>query len=215
MFVVLVSSAIGFIFSSKGISLSVRMLFVVGAAIAFFFIYKDVLQMVGIDEDAPVSQGFDLTHRASELSKATSGVDITSYSLPMQLFTFLFRPLFVDAPGALGIFVSFENLFYVIITASVFFSLRGWKGLISGNFLVKSAFLSFLTVSVALAQISGNLGLAIRQKSQVMILFMFVVIAILDEQKSAAWKRRQLNERRRMRQQASFALDNDNSRPKT
>ncbi len=187
MLVILVSSAIGFMFTTKGVSLSLRLVFLVGVGVAFYYIYGDVLSLVGIDEEEFVSQGLDLTHRATELTKATSGVDITSYGLPMQVFTFLYRPLFVDAPGLLGLIVSFENLFYLLITLRIF-NLKGINFLITSNFLVKTAFFSFLTVAIALAQISGNLGLAIRQKSQVMILFLFVIISFLDKQKLAVYQ---------------------------
>jgi hypothetical protein len=197
MLVILVSSAMGFIFSSKGVSVAMRVMFLAGASIAFFFIYKDVLSMVGIDEEEFVTQGLDLTHRAKELTKASSGVDITQYSLPMQVFTFLYRPLFFDAPGALGIIVSFENVFYLLISLKLIGNLKGLKFLVTGNFLAKTAFLSFITISIALAQISGNLGLAMRQKSQVMILVLFVVLAFLDEEKLKAWKHQQLLKLRR------------------
>ena len=116
MLIILVSSAIGFMFTTKGVTLPVRILFLAGVAVAFYFIYGDVLSLVGIGEDEFISQGLDLTHRATELTKATSGVDITSYSLPVQVFTFLYRPLFFDAPGLLGLIVSFENVFYLLIT---------------------------------------------------------------------------------------------------
>jgi len=199
MLVVLVSTAIGFVFSTKGVSVPWRIVFLIGASAAFFFIYRDVLTMVGIDEEQIVTQGLGMSHRASELSKATSGVDITQYSLPFQLFTFLYRPLFIDAPGALGIIVSFENVLYLLLTLQLLANPRGWKFLVTGGVLVKSAFLSFFTVSIALAQISGNLGLAMRQKSQVMILFMFVIISFLDEQKLSQYKlfqrRKKLKER--------------------
>jgi len=187
MLVILVSSAIGFVFTTKGISVPLRTAFLVGVAVAFYFIYGDVLTLVGIDEEEFVSQGLDLTHRATELTKATSGIDIANYSLPMQVFTFLYRPLFFDAPGLLGIIVSFENVFYLIITFRLL-NIKGLNFLITSNFMVKTAFFSFLTVSLALAQISGNLGLAIRQKSQVMILFMFVIISFLDKQKLVAYQ---------------------------
>jgi hypothetical protein len=193
MLVVLVSAAIGFMFSTKGISLPVRIAFLVAVGVAFYYIYSDVLSLVGIDEDDFITQGLDLTHRATELTKATSGVDITSYSLPLQIFTFLYRPLFFDAPGILGLIVSFENVFYLAITLRLL-SLKGINYLIMSNFLVKTALFSFLTVTIALAQISGNLGLAIRQKSQVMILFLFVVVTFLDKKKldmhrQLMWKR--------------------------
>ncbi|MCD9019772.1 hypothetical protein [Parachryseolinea silvisoli] len=183
MLVLLVSSAAGFIFSSRGVSVAWRVLFLLGASVAFFFIYRDVLSMVGIDEEQFISQGLDMSRRAKELTKASSGVDITQYSLPMQVFTFLYRPLFVDAPGVLGIIVSFENVFYVAVTLKILTSLRGIKFLFTGDFLAKSAFFSFLTVSVALAQIAGNLGLAMRQKSQVMILLLFVVLSYMEAEK--------------------------------
>ncbi len=189
MLIVLVSSAVGFIFSSRGVSAVWRVTFLVGAAVAFFFIYQDVLTLIGIDEDQFVSQGLDLTHRATELSKATSGIDIANYSLPEQMFAFLYRPLFFDAPGLLGIIVSFENVFYLLITLQFFLSMSGWRYLFGGTALTKTAFLSFFTVSLALAQIAGNLGLAMRQKSQVMILFLFVIISYLDEQKYQALRR--------------------------
>jgi hypothetical protein len=196
MLIILVSSAIGFVFSTRGIKPFWKILFLTGATLAFFFIYKDVLTMVGIDEDTFISQGLNLTHRASELSKATSGIDISNYSLPMQVFTFLYRPLFFDAPGILGLIVSVENVFYLLVTFKLIANWRGIGYLFRSSFLVKTALLSFIMVSIALAQIAGNLGLAIRQKSQVMILFLFVVISFLDDQKIKQWKKTQMNKQR-------------------
>ncbi len=187
MLVILVSSAMGFIFSSKGISVAIRVVFLVCASIAFFYIYQDVLSLVGIDEEEFVNEGVDFSHRVKELSKATSGIDLANYSLPEQVFAFLYRPLFFDAPGLLGVIVSVENVFYLLMTFRIF-SLKGVGFIFTGNFLIKAAFLSFITISIALAQISGNLGLAIRQKSQVMILFLFVIISFLDKQKLKAYQ---------------------------
>ena len=208
MLVVLISSAIGFVFSSKGISLTWRILFILVATGAFFYIFQDVLSMVGLDDETLLTEGLDMTHRAKELGKATSGVDISNYSLPMLLFTFIYRPLFIDAPGALGLVVSFENVFYVLMTLQLFKSRKGFTFPIRAGFLVKSAFLSFLTVSVALAQVSGNLGIAIRQKSQVMLLLLFVIISFLDEQKFEEWKRKQA--RKKKMEKARKALDDKN-----
>jgi hypothetical protein len=165
-----------------------------------------VLTLIGIDDEQVMSEGLDLSHRASELSKATSGIDIASYSLPEQLFAFLYRPLFFDAPGLLGIIVSFENLFYLIITLKLLSSWSGLKYLFRGTALTKSAFISFFTVSLALAQISGNLGLAMRQKSQVMILFLFVIISFMDEQKDIAVKFRK--KRKAIRERMKVSVEN-------
>jgi hypothetical protein len=182
MLVILVSAIVAFTFSSKGVGVGTRIMMVIVSVVGLFFIYQDVLSLIGVEQGEELSQGLNLTHRAEELTKATSGVDITSYSLPLQLFTFVFRPLFFDAPGLLGIFVSVENVFYLLLFLKIL-NLKGIKFLISGNYLVKTAFFSFITISIALAQISGNLGIAIRQKSQVMPLLLFVIVAFLDQQK--------------------------------
>ena len=198
MLVVLVSTVLGFVFSTRGLSNAVKFVFLAGGVIAFFFIYQDVLLMVGVGEDELLTEGFDLSHRARELSKATSGVDISGYSLPMQLFTFIYRPLFFDAPGMLGMTVSVENVFYLLITLKLF-NWNAIRFLFQSSFLTKTALTSFICVSIALAQIAGNLGLAIRQKSQVMILFMFVILAFLDQQKYLTWRRQNTERIRRQR----------------
>jgi hypothetical protein len=80
--------------------------------------------------------------------------------------------------------VSFENLFYLIFFARLI-TPSGLKFLWSGDAIAKTCLLTFLGVSFALAQISGNLGLAMRQKSQVMILMLFVILKFMDEKKVA------------------------------
>ncbi|WMN06805.1 hypothetical protein QYS48_33785 [Marivirga arenosa] len=195
LLVILASSLIGFTFSTKGLGYSVKFIMIAVATIALGFIYQDVLKMVGLETDTLFTEGLNMDHRASELAKATSGIDITTMSLPEQVFTFLFRPLFFDAPGMLGIIVSFENVFLLGITLAFVFK-GGIAYIIKGDFAVKTAFFSFITVSIALAQISGNLGIAIRQKSQVMILFLFVIIQMYDDKKKEAFRARMRKVRR-------------------
>lgn len=182
LFVIVVSTVLGMVFSGKGIGWFARMTVLAVSLVALAFIYQDVLELVGLEDAEGITDVFTLDQRSriEDLSKATSGVDISSYPLPLQLFTFLFRPLFFDAPGVLGLIVSIENMFLLFIT--LYFLLRGgFKYILTGDFLTKTAFFSFITVSIALAQISGNLGLAIRQKSQVMFLFLFLILRFLDK----------------------------------
>ncbi|MFT7158497.1 MAG: hypothetical protein ACI8Q1_003529, partial [Parvicella sp.] len=187
LLVILASSLIGFTFSSKGLGWGLKILMIIVGGVALGYIYQDVFQMVGVDEETFFEEGLDMSRRARELSSATSGIDINSMSLPTMVFTFLFRPLFFDAPGFLGIIVSFENVFLLVITLTFIFR-GGILYIIKGDFAVKTAFFSFLTASVALAQISGNLGIAIRQKSQVMMLFLFVIIQMYDDKKKQAFR---------------------------
>jgi hypothetical protein len=179
-FVILLAVAISYTFSTKGVAIGYRIAILGIAAFLLLYIYEDIIQITGL-EDESISDP-SISHRARELSKATSGIDITNYSIPEKLFAFLFRPLFFDAPGALGIIVSFENVFYLFFFAKLILP-SGIRFLFRADAIVKTCFLTFVGVSFALAQISGNLGLAMRQKSQVMILMMFVILKSIDEQK--------------------------------
>ncbi len=199
MFVVLAACVIGFVFSTKDINWVWRTVVVMLGIGAFYYIYQDVLSLTGIDEDNLLNDATGLSVRSKDLMKANSGVDISGYSFPMKLFTFWFRPLFIDAPGFMGLVVSFENLLYLYLFFRLF-NVEFIRFISLGGPIVKAAMISFLGVSAALAQVSANLGLAMRQKSQVMILAMFVILKFLDEQKAVqvriAKKRKKLREQR-------------------
>jgi hypothetical protein len=198
--VIMVAVGVSYTFSTRGVAIGYRIAILMGAVVALAFVYQDVLQMTGLEDESITDP--TISHRARELSKATSGIDITNYSIPEKLFAFWFRPLFFDAPGLLGYVVSFENVFYLIFFVRLVRP-SGLKYLWSGDAIVKTCFFTFVGVSFALAQISGNLGLAMRQKSQVMILMLFVILKFMDEQKvaqlRAAWSRKKAVERLKLK----------------
>lgn len=192
-YVVLIAIGLGYTFSSRGIALGYRFIILVVAGLLLNAIYADVIKLTGLEDDSLLDPL--ISHRAKELTKATSGIDITNYSMPEKLFAFWFRPLFFDAPGALGWIVSFENLFYLVFFMRLLFP-KALIYLVKADALVKTCLLTFVGVSIALAQISGNLGLAMRQKSQVMMLMLFVILKYMDERKTA--EARRILERRKL-----------------
>lgn len=182
-----------------------KYLVVVGGAVAMFFLYDKILAFAGLDsEDVVASFDQFANTRSKELSKAGSGVDISNYPLIFKLFTFWFRPLFVDAPSALGIFVSFENLICVIITAKLF-NKNFLPFIFKGPALMKTSLVIFIVASIALSTTMSNLGIIIRQKSQVMYFFFFVVLAFLDWQKQQQFIQRKI---RKEKADKVFALRN-------
>ena len=112
--------------------------------------------------------------KAQLLSNSSSGYDVSNYNQFMKLFTFLFRPLFFDSPNILGIITSIENLIGIFLFIHLFYlklnSSTKWN-----NFILFS-FIFFLVSSFMLAQVSGNLGIAIRQKAQIMPIFFMVYV---------------------------------------
>lgn len=179
LLLLVVALFIGSIFSSKGISTVQKIGIVALSLLLLSPLLNSFLEYTGIQEaDTEAFEAF-AEKRGSGLTGATSGVEINNYNQFEKLFAFLFRPLFFDAPGALGLIVSFENLLYLFLFIKLF-SIRFVRFLISSHWVIKFSLIAFLGISVALAQVSGNLGLAIRQKSQIMFLFFFVLLAYAD-----------------------------------
>ena len=171
LFTAVLAIMLGILLTSSGIKTYLRWIIFVVAAVVFFYSSDAVMEFTDT-ESLDIFSSSNLSHRASELSKSTSGVDIQSYGLFMKLFTFWFRPLFVDGQGAVGILVSFENLlclymFYVVIKKGIVYW-SNWNG------WFRICLFFFLFGSLALAQVTGNLGIAMRQKAQLMPFFFII-----------------------------------------
>lgn len=112
-------------------------------------------------------------------SHVGSRVDITSYSWPMKLFTYMFRPLFFDAHNVVAFFSSFENALYLWLS---FFIYRNWKpeAIRDMPLFIKAGMITFIPVTLAFMNSLANLGIVMRMKNMTMIyflLFCFFLIA--------------------------------------
>lgn len=162
-----------------------------GSVAAMVLLYDKIMAFSQLDGDNLVQSfnQFSAT-RSYELSKAGSGIDISNYPLALKLFTFWYRPLFVDSPGAMGLLVSFENMLYLFLTAKLF--QKGFiKFLRQGSALVKTSAVSFLATSFALSSTMSNMGIIIRQKSMIMYFLLFVIVSFLDYKKQLQVQKKQ------------------------
>ena len=185
LFTVILSVMLGIVLTSSGIKPYLRWLIFIAAGIVFLYISDDVLKFADT-ESLDILSSTSLSHRASELSKATSGVDIQNYGILMKMFTFWFRPLFFDGQGAVGILVSFENLLYIFMFYTVI-----KKGILhwgDWNGWFRICLFFFLFGSFALAQVTGNLGIDMRQKAQLMPFF-FLIFCKASSYKGVITKR--------------------------
>lgn len=180
----------GLVTAREKVPLFQKLLVFAGVGVAVFFLYDDVMAFASIDSEN-FFESFDQlsSHRSVELAKAGSGIDISGYPLPLKLFTFWFRPLFVDAPGPIGIIVSFENLFYLWLSTKIFNG-QFLKFLGKSPAIVKTCGVAFLATSVALSGTLSNLGIIIRQKSMVMYFFLLIVLMFMDYRKALAMNKR-------------------------
>ena len=109
-----------------------------------------------------------------------SSVDIAGMSVPMRLFTYMFRPLLFDANGIMGIAVSFEN--FAVLILLVMTLLKKKRPLSQLSPFAVTFYLTFAIISwFVLANTTASLGIAVRQK--LMFLPMLVVLLF------SMWKR--------------------------
>ena len=131
------------------------------SVIGIFF----ALQYVGLENASGVSDIVEYVEdRQGYNLNGGSSVDIAGMSVPLRLFTYLFRPLVFDANGILGFIISIENIVLLCIISSslVCFLNRRQTTLSQFSLLL---FLSFSIISwIVLSNTTANLGIAIRQK---------------------------------------------------
>jgi hypothetical protein len=97
-----------------------------------------------------------------------SGVDIQNYNPVFKLFTYLYRPLFVDIRNVPTALASCENLFYLIISLQMlsFKFIKFVKN--EKNLFLSFNLLFFFIGAILLSHTEGNLGTAVRHKIMIM-----------------------------------------------
>lgn len=210
----LIGILVGF-FTGRKVPFAYKAMIVGGGAIAMVLMYNTILTTMGLDSENAMESFEDMTgRRALALADAGSGVDISNYPLVLKLFTFWFRPLFFDAPGILGLFVSVENLIYLLLAAKLF-DKKFIPYFLKSSAIVKTCTVVFITSSIALSTAMSNLGIIIRQKSMVMYFFFFVIISFLEYKKQLFLARKKKRLERMQKLNADLASEDDIGLPIT
>ena len=132
------------------------------------YILPKVLKYSKIEDlSAKSLEQFNSYHSKALTVDSASSVDISSYSFPLKIFTFLFRPLFFDIRGFLTIFSSFENLFFLILMYNVFKN-NFVQTFIKAPYILKCLFIFFLVGAILFSQSLGNLGVMVRMRNMFM-----------------------------------------------
>lgn len=122
--------------------------------------------------------------QAGELG--TTGVGNAPYIV--KVFSFLFRPLFVDANGFFGYIASVENVILMVIFGVMALRIRTVISAAKAVPYVRYALISSIGVTLALSIDYYNVGLGLRQKTMVVpcFLIVFVTLAALREARRRA-----------------------------
>ncbi|MFW7343378.1 hypothetical protein V0R37_17780 [Pollutimonas sp. H1-120] len=136
-------------------------------------------------------------HRQSLNTQGGSSVDIASMSLPLQLFSYLFRPMPYEAGSIFGLAASIDNVVLVFLAvAGGAQIIRHRRHKLVGN----RAFMWFycLLTWLILAITTANLGIAVRQKWMFAPILIYLFISLLG-------RRRQPNPHRSLRTRPSLS----------
>ena len=170
----IVSFVIYFILRSR-VHLLVKLITLPVIIAGIIFSSSFVQQYVGLDEASIDSVSGYVDNRQNSNLGGGSSIDLKSMSYPVQMFTYVFRPLPFDAHSALALFTSIENTILLILFLYVLF-----KNKFRLNYFIegKNAWLliyAFLTCSM-LAITTANLGIATRQKWMFMPILIYLLV---------------------------------------
>ncbi|NYT38945.1 hypothetical protein ERD78_18495 [Allopusillimonas soli] len=170
----------------SGISVKRRLAFGSLAIMAAAVMVPYALDYAGVGEHADATDVMEyIQQRQQENLDGSTSVDISSMSLPMQLLTYLLRPLPYEASSAFSLAASLENsLLGLLMLLGLWRLIARPLAPLPGN----RAFLwiySLLAWSV-LASTTPNLGIALRQKWMFVPILIFLFISLARPRRRAA-----------------------------
>lgn len=136
------------------------------------------INYAGLSQVSPDAVSSYIEQRQSYNQGGGGGVDISSMSFPMQLFTYLFRPLPFEARSVFQLAASLDNVVLLIVFLMGVYS---WK---NRKYTFKSENTSFLVLFslgclVVLSLTTANLGISVRQKWMFLPMIFYILVSVL------------------------------------
>lgn len=139
------------------------------------------LQYAGVSDPSSAEALMEYVEtRQSYNMDGGGGVDISSMSLPMQLFTYMFRPLIFEAHSVTALAAALDNLvlLYLFIVGGYALVMKKARKFTENRmFMWVYAGLAW----IVLAMTSANLGIAVRQKWMFAPVLIFLLISLIGK----------------------------------
>ena len=177
--------AVSFIFQ-KNIPFIHRLFLGTTSLVVVAILVPFALSYAGVGEKVDAEMlGDYIDKRQSYNTEGGGGVDLSSMTFPMQLFTYMFRPLPFEAHSIASLMASLDNmvLLYLCIVGS--YCLIKTR-LTSEYKLHNRAFMWFYLMSSwsVLSMTSANLGIAMRQKWMIAPMLIFLLLSVIGNENS-------------------------------
>ncbi|MGN6211727.1 hypothetical protein [Parafilimonas sp.] len=173
-------SAIGIVFvlNNKKLSVSKRVLLGAVGIIIIPLMVSATLSFVGLNADMDeITENFQTTS-FKLAAKAASAIPMNEYSLPLKIFTFLFRPFIFDINNVQTFILVVENTLALILFIWAFKLRLKWK--IKLPYQIQAILLFSLIATFFYSYRDTNLGIIIRMKNQLfpfLLVFPFYIIS--------------------------------------
>lgn len=144
-----------------------------------------MLRYIGLGEVNDINDVEDyIDKRQSYNMEGGSSLDISSMSLPMQMFTYLFRPLPFEAHNLFSLLASLDNIILVFLfILGLIAYIKNNSPAIHSNRIFLWSF-SILSL-IMLATTTANLGIAMRQKWMFLPCLIFLLLTIIGKKNSS------------------------------
>ena len=127
---------------------------------------------VGVSDYVAGRQGYNM--------EGGGGVDIASMSVPEQLFTYVFRPILLEARNITSLAASLDNTLLLVLAV---LAARGYLRRRRQHLVGQRIFMWFYVVVswVLLATTTANLGIAVRQKWMFVPFLVFLLLPLIGK----------------------------------
>lgn len=181
----IIALAFSLVFSAN-VSLVRRLIVGAAALLIAAALVPFALQYAGVSEpnSAEAVIGYMESRQGANMEGGSS-VDIASMSLPMKLFTYVFRPSVLEARNIFTLAAAVDNLILLYLF------IVGGYALVKKKAKIFTENRKFMWLYVALAwfvlaMTTANLGIAVRQKWMFVPMLMFLLISLIGKEKKSA-----------------------------
>ncbi|WP_236974822.1 hypothetical protein [Membranihabitans maritimus] len=180
--VFLASLVVSFLISSEWNVIQKSILFIFSLVLGIASI-PYVIAFFRIEEFSLTAIQLMIEVNTGNVDDATTFVDMTSYPLILKMFTFLYRPLFIDSPNVLLLEYSAENLFFLILSLN-FLRLPFFQWISKQSIFLKFALIYSLIGTMVLCNGFSVFGLFIRQKTMVFLFLLTLIFGFIHYRNS-------------------------------
>ena len=175
--ITMLASMVGFVMAND-VPRIVRVMMIPMAGVGLIVTLVVSGSQLGLDFSSAGSVSEFIEYQQGMAEELGSGRDITSLPFPLKVATLLFRPLFFDASGMMGLVASAENVVFLFIFGSLAYYWRTLLLLVRRVYYIIFCVVFSSTLIVGLSLINYNLGLGQRQKMMVMpaVLMMYASV---------------------------------------